>query len=185
MKLNLFAVLLAPRSTRHPKDRFGVFLIMPEMRLPISVALSILFFICVVVCSRSAQTGRLSSTHHKSKISSLALIYDKEMIKAKREEAKERSQVLAQKTGATPNGGAGEGKDPQTTPVKSAGKQQKVVSNIKLQGLSNLLGKISARANVPMRHRSSARVYLRSVKIPADRQLRCRRNIAGCRNQSG
>jgi outer membrane biosynthesis protein TonB/pSer/pThr/pTyr-binding forkhead associated (FHA) protein len=72
------------------------------------------------------------------------MIFDAELVKKKRAEAKEmRKTIMA----SAPKAAQQQVQNTIATPVKSEGKQQRVVSKLKLQGLSALLGKISKRAN--------------------------------------
>lgn len=70
------------------------------------------------------------------------MIFDAELVKKKRAEAKEmRKTIMASAPKA-----AQQQQNALATPVQSKGTQPKVVSKLKLQGLSALLGKISKRA---------------------------------------
>ncbi len=72
------------------------------------------------------------------------MIFDAELVKKKRAEAKEmRKTIMA----AAPKTAQQQQHNTLATPIKSQGAPQKVVSKLKLQGLSALLGKISKRAN--------------------------------------
>src|SRR5262249_17988057 len=72
------------------------------------------------------------------------MVVDANLMKKKREEARDRQKSLARKTASSPAQGAN---DKQTTPVKSKGDAPRIVSQIKTAGLSALLSKISKRAS--------------------------------------
>jgi len=71
------------------------------------------------------------------------MIFDADLVKKKRSEAKEMRKTLAKSQSSATKTQQKE----VVTPVKSKGATPKVVSSLKLEGLSALLGKISKRAN--------------------------------------
>ncbi|MCB0351667.1 MAG: AgmX/PglI C-terminal domain-containing protein, partial [Bdellovibrionales bacterium] len=113
----------------------------PEMRAPLGAALILVLVIGTLILAIPEKPDQeLSDIKPDNKYTKM--IFDANLMKKKRAQAKEmRKSIMADAPKAEKQ------KNTLTTPVRSKGAAPKVVSNLKLQGLNALLGKISKRAN--------------------------------------
>lgn len=114
----------------------------PEMRAPVLTSLAIFVLLAgLILAIPHKPAEELEELKQDNKYT--RMIFDAELVKKKRAEAKEmRKTIMASAPKA-----ANQKMNTLSTPVKSKGATPKVVSNIKTAGISALLGKISKRAN--------------------------------------
>lgn len=113
----------------------------PEIRTSMISVMAVLLLVSGLIVA-IPQKPKEELTEIKPDNKYTRMIFDAELMKKKRAEAKEmRKTVMAKaKMQESP-------KNNMTTPVKSKGSTPKVVSQMKLEGLSALIGKIAKRAN--------------------------------------
>lgn len=113
----------------------------PEVREPIAAALVLFLVIAsLVLAIPQKPSEELADIKPDNKYTKM--IFDAELMKKKRAEAKEMRKTIMANAPKAENT-----KNTLKTPVRSKGAAPKVVSNLKLEGLNALLGKISKRAN--------------------------------------
>lgn len=114
-----------------------------ELRTPLMVALAMIIAVVTLIVAMPKGPNKELAAPALEDNKFTKMVVDANLMKKKREEARERQKQLARK----PSGQAAQGSgDPKTTPVKSKGDAPKVVNQIKTAGLSSLLAKISKRA---------------------------------------
>lgn len=112
-----------------------------EIRAPLLAALALIFIIsALVIAIPQKPNDELADMKPDNKYT--RMIFDAELMKKKRAEAKEMRKTIQAKVPNSQNT-----KNTLTTQVRSKGASPKIVSNLKLEGLNALLGKISKRAN--------------------------------------
>lgn len=114
-----------------------------EMRVALSVSIIFMLILGVLIFAIPHKpAANLTDLQPDNKYN--RMIFDSELVKKKRAEAKEmRKSIRA----ASPRVEPPRAQNTLETPAKSKGAPQKIVSKLKLQSLSALLGKISKRAN--------------------------------------
>jgi outer membrane biosynthesis protein TonB/pSer/pThr/pTyr-binding forkhead associated (FHA) protein len=113
-----------------------------EMRTPIVAVITLLFMVSGLILALP-QRPKEELNEIKPDNKYTRMIFDAELIKKKRAEAKEMRKTIA----ASAPKSQEQVKNVLTTPVKSKGATPKVVSSLKMEGLNALLGKIAKRAN--------------------------------------
>ncbi len=125
-------------------ESFGSMIRNPEMRAPLLAA--ILFFLgmaLVIIAIPKHPNQELTELKPDNKYN--RMVFDAELMKKKREQAKEIRKTLMAKSPQPQQQSAPAAQMP--SPQKSAAPATKVVKNLKMEQLSSLLGKITKRAN--------------------------------------